>query len=302
MLQPAFSFAAGGPHCRDGRHGNPFGPRLPWQGVVPPQAGEPPARDAIREGWIMYARMTLAAGLMLAAACAPVSGHRGLGGDTRGISVSFTGSPRPAAVASSRADRVYAGDALYLDGRFASAPMLVMSEGIETRLAAEDGETVELRLPPARLTRLHTDGRVEHYCADAGLAGATPVPAADVCVGVRHDRATGRVEWIVADVSPADVMVAALAPVGPEAGVRFHEGRRLLVDRQTLVEEIVFDGYADGEIRFVRTLYRDGSAETETFGFAYPPRTGIPIYRIGDQAVEVTAVSAAEIEYRLQPL
>ena len=92
------------------------------------------------------------------------------------------------------------------------------------------------------------------------------------------------------------------AVMGRRAGIRFHEGRRLLVDRHTLVEEIVFDGYADGEIRFVRTVYRDGCAESETFGFDYPPRTGIPIYRIGDQAVEVTAVTAAEIEYRLQPL
>jgi hypothetical protein len=246
--------------------------------------------------------MIVAAALMLTAACAPVSGQRAMGGDTRGIAVPFAGSTRASVVAPTRTDRVYAGDALYLDGRFASAPMLVMSDGIEIRLRTEEGRAIDFRLPPARLTRAFTDGRVEHYCADAGLPDASPAPEAGLCVGVRHERSTGRTDWVVANIAGPSAVAVAEAPVRPDAGIRFHEGRRLLVDRHTLVEEIVFDGYADGEIRFVRTVYRDGSAESEAFGFDYPPRTGIPIYRIGDQAVEVTAVTAAEIEYRLQPL
>jgi hypothetical protein len=246
--------------------------------------------------------MIVVAGLILTAACSPVSGQRAMGGDTRGIAVSFAGSTRASAVPEIRTDRVYAGDALYLDGRFASAPMLVMSDGVAIRLKTDEGGTIDFRLPAARLTRALTDGRVEHYCADAELPGALPAPETGLCVGVRHDRSTGRTDWIVASLTDASAVAFAEAPVRPDTGMRFHEGRRLLVDRHTLVEEIVFDGYADGEIRFVRTVYRDGSAESEAFGFDYPPRTGIPIYRIGDQAVEVTAVTAAEIEYRLQPL
>ena len=180
--------------------------------------------------------------------------------------------------------------------------MLVMTEGFETRLAAEDGSRLDFRLPAARLTRAHTNGRVEHYCADPGLSAALPRPGSDLCVGVRHDRVTGEIHWVVAALEGGVVRTRASGPVPPASGFRFREGRRLVVDHSTLVEEIVFDGFQDGEIRFVRTFYRDGSADTESFGFPYPPRSGLPVYRIGDQAVEVTAVSAAEIEYRLRTL
>jgi hypothetical protein len=250
----------------------------------------------------MYARILAAVALTATAACTPLSDQPGLDGDTRGLTAAFTDHLPKAVPTRRKTERVYVGDALYLDGRFASAPMLVMTEGFETRLAAVDGSSLDFRLPAARLTRAHTDGRVEHYCADPGLADTLPPPGPEVCVGVRHDRGTGEVEWVVAALEDGAVRPRASGPVPQASGIRFREGRRLIIDQSTLVEEIVFDGFEDGEILFVRTVYRDGSADTETFGFPYPPRSGLPVYRIGDQAVEVMAVNDAEIEYRLQAL
>lgn len=250
----------------------------------------------------MHARMLAVAALLVSSACAPVSGPPAFDGDTRGLLVAVTDMRLPAVPAQRQTERVFAGDAVYVDGRFASAPVLMMSAGFEARLAGQDGTPVEFRLPPLQLGRARTDGRTEHYCADVGAVGVRPSPEPGLCVGVRHDRESGQSDWVVATLADDGVLTAASAPVSPEAGVRFSEGRRVTVDRRTLVEEIVFEGYDDGEIRFVRTLYRAQGADTETFGFAYPPRSGIPVYRIGGQALEVTAVTAAEIEYRLQPL
>ncbi len=249
----------------------------------------------------MLARTLTIVALLNATGCTTPIGTWSLDGDTRGLTTEFTDvrrgdRSRPAI------ERVYAGDAVLLDGQFASVPMLVMTGDADATLAGDAGEPTALHLPRTSLTRTRTDGRVEFFCAEAGLEGLRPAVDPATCVGVRHERATGQLHWVVADLAAGAPRVTAEAPVGTETGIRFNEGRRLTVDEHTLVEEIVFEGFSDGEIRFVRTIYQNRSASTETFGFDYPPRSGIAVYRVGDHAFEITAVTPGQIEYRVQPL
>jgi hypothetical protein len=245
--------------------------------------------------------LTAAALIATTAACSTVSPNPGMSGDTRGLSVTRV-EPRAQPGQGSPTERAFAGDAVYLDGQFASVPMLVMTADASATLRDDRGEAMAFRLPRASLVRAHTDGRVDTFCALGDVPGIVPEPAPGSCTGVRHERETGRLEWIVGEIRGNAVVLLARAQVATSSDIRFNEGRRLMVDERTLVEEIVFEGYSDGEIRFVRTLYQDQQAATETFAFDYPPRTGMPVYRIGDRTVEVKSVSPGQLEYRVRPL
>ena len=61
------------------------------------------------------------------------------------------------------AERAFAGDAVYLDGRFASVPMLITNDSTDVTVHDRDGRQARLRLPATSLSRVNTDGEVEAF-------------------------------------------------------------------------------------------------------------------------------------------
>ena len=102
-------------------------------------------------------------------------------------------------------------DAVYLDGQFASVPMLVMTADASATLRDDRGEAMAFRLPRASLVRAHTDGRVDTFCALGDVPGIVPEPAPGSCTGVRHERETGRLERIVGGIRGNAVCLLARA-------------------------------------------------------------------------------------------
>mgnify|MGYP001819966705 CR=1 FL=1 len=148
-------------------------------------------------------------------------------------------------IAGPDTERTFAGDAVFLGGRFASVPMLVLHDDVAVTLVDGDGRAVNMRLPGTGLPRTHTDGVVDQYGGAPGTFGVFPVVDPTTCVGVRQERSIDRAEWVIGEISRD--AVSPTATVSGDSAVHFNVGRRLMVDEDTLAEEIVFYGYADGQ-------------------------------------------------------
>ena len=122
----------------------------------------------------------------------------------------WVGAPTVRPIALSTSDsaniaqtlHVNVGDYIFVEGERARVSVLAMSHGINSTIPGAYGVPFSFAIDQTQLPLQYERGKEEYFCAPlearrASFLGRGSVVTDNDCIGVRRDKATRKLEWVV---------------------------------------------------------------------------------------------------------
>lgn len=196
------------------------------------------------------------------------------------------------------------GDHIFVEGEIARAPVLQMSGGIASTMPGAYGVPFSFRIDQTDLALRFERGIHEFFCAPTDSRSASfpslgVVVSPNDCVGVRRNKSSGLLEWVVDNSYHNNGMTTVWTrKIKPGDGVEFSESMVVVEDNRADMEAIYFQGYYSDLLHFTYHKLDNGRPSQQDFKFDYPPKEGEAIYGVRGKVFEVLDVDNTQFKYK----
>lgn len=195
------------------------------------------------------------------------------------------------------------GEHIFVEGEVARVPVLIMSSGIQSKMPGAYGIPFSFSIDQTELYLRFERGADEYFCApesarSASFPGLGSVVAPEDCIGIRRNKSTGDLDWVVDNSIHNGTNTVWSRTVKPKDSVSFEDRTMTIKDRRADMEVIYFQGFYSGLLHFEYHEFDDGESRIQDFKFDYPPKEGDSVYGVRGKVFEVVDVDNTHLNYR----
>lgn len=194
------------------------------------------------------------------------------------------------------------GDSFFVEGAMADRAAFDLKQPINSMMPGAMAVPFSFSIAPSKLIAKYSRGDELFYCApmesvSASFPGLGSVIREGDCVGVREERGSGDLDWIVDNSHYNNQITVWSRSVSKDERRLLKKITVPVADKNATLTKISFDGYYSELLHFTFRKLENGDVIEREYIFDYPPKQGKAVYGIKGKLFKVIDVNNTSMTY-----